>query len=79
MPRKYQKKEEPRLCDFNRITCDIPRVKLLKLVDKKRLLDHEEYIFLRAFLWKIELTENKVSHVKSLIEKALLKSIGTHP
>lgn len=68
------KTTDPRLCDFNKITLIVPRYKLIKLLMKKSYLTAEETIFLRALHWKTEAANNKILHVQSLVEKALLKA-----
>jgi len=64
----------PELCDFNRIELPVPRLNLIKLVFKRTFLSHDETIFLKALLWRAESANNKILHVMSLAEKALLKS-----
>lgn len=75
---KLQKKrhfhKDPVLCDFNKVELRVPRLKLIKLLFKRTYLDWEETIFLKALHWKVEAAEAKVAHVKSIIEKALLKA-----
>jgi hypothetical protein len=68
------KYNEPRLCDFNRISLSVPRFKLIKLLLKRRHLQGEEVIFLKTLQYQIEVKENQILHVKSIIEKALLKA-----
>lgn len=65
---------EPKLCDFSEVKLSVPRSKLLRLLLKKSYLSHEEYIFLKALLWKTEAANNKILHVESIIRKALLKT-----
>jgi hypothetical protein len=65
--------KEPILCEFTKITLDIPRLKLLKLLDKKSYLSQDEISFLRALSWRVEAAENKLAHVQSIIEKVQLK------
>ena len=72
-------KKDPRLCDFNRVELSIPRLKLLKLYFKRSYLTIEETIFLKALLWKTELTQNKIMHVRSIVDKTLLKSTNSRP
>lgn len=72
---RYPRKD-PRLCDFNRIELSVPRLKLIKLLFKKSYLEAEETIFLKALLWKTESAEAKILHVRSIIEKILLKAPG---
>ena len=69
-------KKDPILCDFNRVEISIPRVRLIKLAWKRGYLDYDETIFLRALTWRVEAAINKLLHVQSLAEKALLKSGG---
>ena len=66
--------KEPLLCDFNEIKMKVPRVRLVKLAWKKGLLDHDEAVFLKGLLLKSEAVENRLKHIQSLINKALLKS-----
>jgi len=66
--------KEPRLCDFNQVKLSVPRHKVIKLLFKKSYLDFDELIFLKGLFWKVEAAENKILHLKSLVEKALLKS-----
>ena len=70
---KTHKKPEPRLCDFNRISVGVPRYKLIELLFKRSYLQEDEVIFLKALHWKVEAAEHKMLHVKSIINKALLK------
>jgi len=67
-------KEEPKLCDFKEVKLVIPRYKLIKLYFKQNFLQHDEAVFLKAMLWKAEAAENKILHIKSIVEKALLKA-----
>jgi len=67
-------KSEPRLCSFNCIELKIPRLRLIKLAWTPRLLNYEDYIFLKVLSYKAEAAENKILHVQSLVRKALLKS-----
>jgi len=66
--------KEPRLCDFGKIELIIPRLRLLKLLNKKSYITQEEAIFLKAQLWKVESANAKILHVQSIIEKTLLKT-----
>ena len=74
MVKKRVYKQGPVLCDFNRISLSIPRVKLIKMAFKQTYLDFDEIIILKALLLQIELAENKLAHVRSLIDKARLKT-----
>ena len=65
---------EVKLCDFNKVELSIPRLRLVKLLFKKTYLTQEETHFLRVLLWKSESAENKILHIKSIIEKTLFKS-----
>lgn len=70
-------KTEAILWDFGRVELDIPvskRLKVLKLLDKKTYLTQDEATFLKALQWKAESAANKIAHVKSIIDKALIKS-----
>ena len=66
-------RKEPILCEFKEVRLNVPRYKLLKLYFKRSFLQHDELIFLKALHWKAEAAENKILHIKSIIEKALLK------
>lgn len=70
--------KEPALCEFNRVSLDIPRLKLIKLLFKKSYLDYDDVIFLKALLWKTEAANNKILHVQSIVEKTLLKAGSLH-
>ncbi|MDD5355068.1 MAG: hypothetical protein PHY56_00800 [Candidatus Omnitrophica bacterium] len=65
---------DPVLCDFNKVELSVPRLKLVRLLFKKSYLTQDEAIFLRGLLWKTESANNKILHVQSIVEKALLKS-----
>lgn len=75
MKKQYRNfsKAEPELCEFNKIELSIPRLRLIKLLFKKSYLDQDETVFLQGLLWKTESAANKILHVQSIIEKALLK------
>ena len=65
--------KEPKLADFKEVKLNIPRYKLIRLLFKKSHLHYDELIFLKVLHWKVEAAENKILHIKSIIEKALLK------
>jgi len=67
-------RKEPILCDFKEVKLSVPRVKLIKLLWKKSFLQYDEIIFLKTQLWKAEAAENKILHIKSIIERTLLKT-----
>ena len=69
-------KNDPKLCNFSKVELSVSRLKLIKIYFKKSYLDYEETIFLKALLWRTEAAENKLLHIKSIIEKSLLKSPG---
>lgn len=71
------KYNEPKLCDFGKIELSIPRARLIKLLFKKHYLDADEVIFLKALSWRAESAENKILHVRSIINKALLKATSS--
>ena len=71
--------KDPILCDFSKVELKIPRLKLIKLLMKKSYLQAEETIFLKALLWQTESANNKILHVQSLCEKALLKATNSRP
>jgi hypothetical protein len=70
-------RKETKICSFNKIELNIPRLKLLKLLFKRSYLDFEETVFLKGLYWKTEAAENKIAHIKSIVEKALLKAGGS--
>lgn len=76
MNKMFSQKKDPELCSFTKIELSVPRLKLLKCLSKRTFLDWKERVFLTALLWKVEAVEYKVGHVKSIIEKALLKAGG---
>ena len=65
--------KEPELAKFKEIKVSVPRLKLIKLLFKKSHLQYDELIFLKALHWRVEAAENKILHIKSIIEKTLLK------
>jgi hypothetical protein len=67
-------KQSPTLCSFKKVELYVPRLKLIKLLFKKSYLSFDEIIFLKGLHWKTEAAQNKLAHVQSIIEKALLKS-----
>jgi hypothetical protein len=72
----FYNKKEPTLCDFNAVNTHIPRVRLLKLAWQKNFIQADDAIFLKALRWRVEAAINKLLHVLSLIDKALLKVRG---
>lgn len=64
---------EPRLCDFSIISMSVKRAKLIKIFWKNDFLTHDELIFLHSLLFRAEIAENQIAHVKSMIHRALLK------
>jgi len=71
------KYKEAKLCDFNKIELTIPsnqRVKLIKLAYKPAFLKEDEVIFCKIWQYKAEIIIKKALHLKSIADKALLKS-----
>ena len=66
--------KEPELCQFSKVEISVPRARLLRLLGKKHYLTHEESVFLKVLIWRVEAANNKILHVRSIAEKALLKS-----
>ena len=69
-------KKEPTLCDFERVEFKTRRKRLIKIVFVKRFLDIDEIAFLKSLEWQAEDAQNKIAHVRSLIDKAMLKMAG---
>jgi hypothetical protein len=69
-----KKNSQVRLCEFTKVELSVPRLKLIKLLLKRSYLTGDEIIFLKALRWKTESANNKILHVMSVIDKALLKS-----
>ena len=71
--RQIPKTSNPKLCNFKEVFLAVPRLKLLKLVFKRTFLQYDEIIFLKVLEARVELAMNRLAHIKSLVEKALLK------
>jgi hypothetical protein len=70
----YYNKKEPTLCEFSKVEIRIPRLKLIKLVWEKHFNQSDDTVFLMVLEARVEAAQNKLAHVRSLIDKALLKS-----
>lgn len=71
--KKAGENHEPVLCDFNYISLKVKRSKLMTIYSSSNLLSHYEKSFLKALLWNAEAEENKLRHIKSICERALLR------
>ena len=69
-------KKEPVLCNFDKVELSVPRLKLIKCLFKKSFLTHDEMIFLKGLLWRAESADNKIRHIISIADRALLKSLS---
>ena len=73
-PREKGEKKQPELCGFSCIKVKVPRLRLVKLFWKRDFLSLDEQIFLKGLLWRAESAENQIRHIKSMVERALIKS-----
>lgn len=67
------------LCPFIEIRFSVPRKFILKVLHKKTYLTNEETAKTRVKLEEVEKILNQANHIKSLIEKGLLKEPAPPP
>jgi hypothetical protein len=67
------------LCPFVEIRLSVPRKFILKVFHKQTYLTNEETAKTREKLEEIEKILNQANHIKSLIEKGLLKESNPPP
>ena len=61
-----------KLLPFTEIRIKVPRKFILRVLDQDNL-SRRQYIKLRRKLAEIERVDNKLQHLRSLVEKAMLK------
>lgn len=74
MQKRKGYKKGPELCEFNCVNLSIPRLRLVKLAWGRDYLKEDDAVFLKGLLLKTEAAENKLKHVKSVVEKAMLRN-----
>ncbi len=62
-----------KICQFKTIRVNVPRKMLIKLFYCNRYLTHKETVKIGQKLTQIEKEINKLLHVRSIVEKVLLK------
>jgi hypothetical protein len=64
---------DPILCPHRQIRITVPRAKLRKLFYHHSSLNPQQSAKLRTYLAKIDNTINQINHVRSVVDKILLR------